>query len=75
MYYQFMDRYSGGDQKVGYDYIYIQADSEAQACKIFYNRFGVSPYAVACSCCGPNFFICDVEDFEVGSQKSSIVID
>ena len=75
MYYQFMDMYSGGDQKVGYDYIYIKADSEDAAADIFDAHFNQDPYAVACRCCGRNFAVCEIDEERVGEERSSIVIN
>lgn len=60
---QFMDMHSGGGAKEPpYEYIYIQAESEDQACKIFYSRFGHNPQRVSCTCCG--------EDYNISSEPT-----
>lgn len=52
---QFWDMHSGGGTKEApYDKIYIEAP-EAEACVIFYNRFGHSPARVTCTCCGEDY--------------------
>jgi hypothetical protein len=51
-----MDMHSGGSSKLDWEYILIEAP-EAEARAVFYNRFGLNPDAVACTCCGENFSV------------------
>jgi hypothetical protein len=51
----FMDMYSGGSQKLGAEYIYIEA-SEDVAADIFEEIFSRDPRNVTCRCCGEDFF-------------------
>jgi hypothetical protein len=61
MWTQFMDMHSGGGQKLDWAHIFIEAP-EAEAIKVFYNRFGRSPHRVTCTCCGPDYSISTYED-------------
>jgi hypothetical protein len=57
---QFSDAHSGGGlAESPFEDIYIEAENEDAAVRIFRNRFGHSPYAVACDCCGSNYSITD----------------
>lgn len=58
---RFMDMHSGGGQKGPAAKILIEAP-EAEARVIFFNRFGLNPDRVSCTCCG--------EDFGVGEHDS-----
>lgn len=58
---RFMDMHSGGGQKGPADKILIEAP-EAEARVIFYNRFGLNPDRVSCTCCG--------EDYSVSEEES-----
>lgn len=61
---QFMDMHSGGGAKEEpYEYIYIEA-TQHEAITIFQNRFGHSPYSVACDCCGENYSISEYDTLE-----------
>jgi hypothetical protein len=52
----FWDMHSGGERKLDWNHIYIEAPiNEAKA--IFYARFGRSPDRVTCTCCGPDFSV------------------
>ncbi len=60
----FMDMHSGGGTKEEpYEHIYIEAP-EAEACVIFYNRFGHSPHCVSCTCCGNDYSVTEAESLE-----------
>lgn len=56
-YFRFMDMSSGGLEKTAYSYIYIQAETEQEASKIFEDRLGCNPYNITCDCCGQDFTI------------------
>lgn len=59
-----MDMHSGGGTKQKpYECIYIEAP-QAEACVIFYNRFGHSPGRVSCTCCGDDYSVGDGETLE-----------
>jgi len=64
---QFMDMHSGGGNKTGYEYIYIQADEET-ATTIFCNLFDQHPDSVACSCCGNNFSVTESESLDEATE-------
>lgn len=51
------DMHSGGDLKTQYYHIYIQAESEELANRIFYARFDRNPNCVTCTCCGPDYAV------------------
>lgn len=53
---RFMVMHSGGHQKLDWSHIYIEAPIE-QAKVIFYNRFGLNPDGVTCTCCGSGYSI------------------
>lgn len=50
----FMDMHSGGDQKLNYGMIFIEAPEE-EAKVIFQNRLGRDPENVTCDCCGEDY--------------------
>ena len=56
MWTRFMDMHSGGNQKLDWAYVYIEAD-EDEAVAVFQNRFGRDPYWVTCDCCGGDYSI------------------
>lgn len=58
---RFMDMHSGGGNKTGFEYIYIEAP-EDKAIAIFEDRFGRHPNNVTCDCCG--------EDFSVSEERT-----
>ena len=63
MWVEFWDMYSGGHLKLEpYEQIYIEASSIEEAIEIFYNKFGIDPYNITCSCCGI--------DYEINSHES-----
>jgi len=53
---RFWDMSSGGSDKEEFECCYIEAP-EAEACQIFYNRFGHNPYRVSCTCCGADYAV------------------
>jgi hypothetical protein len=55
---QFHDSHSGGNARTRWHKIYVEAP-EAEARAIFAARLNQDPDAVACSCCGKNFMVCD----------------
>lgn len=64
-----MDMHSGSGCKLKpYEYIYIEAP-EAEACVIFSNRFGRSPYGVTCTHCGDDYAIDSAESLEAASAR------
>ena len=63
MWTQFMDMHSGGGNKEGYDYIYVELP-EREAVVWFYNRFGHNPNRVTCTCCGEDYSISESETLE-----------
>lgn len=73
MFTKYSDMHSGGYRKTEYDVIYIEAEREL-ADEIFYNRFGHSPNAVACSCCGENFWSTEVDEIELDMNEATLVI-
>lgn len=64
MWTRFMDMASGGGCKTGYEYIYIEADSEYDAIERFELEFGRDPNNITCECCG--------EDFSISSDSSTL---
>lgn len=56
----FWDMHSGGSLKEKWSHIYIEAP-EAEAKRIFYNRFDHNPDRVTCTCCGPDYSISSEE--------------
>ena len=63
MWTRFMDLHSGGFKKEKHAYIYIEA-GEAEACRVFFDKFGHDPTDVACECCGQNYSISSGERWE-----------
>ena len=53
----FWDMHSGGEQKLEWAKIYVEATSEEQAIAIFRKRFDRNPHNVTCSCCGCDYAI------------------
>lgn len=74
MWTRFMDMYTGGTQKTEWDYIYIEADKGADAEDIFEEKFGIHPYGSACSCCGEDYSVYEVDAAEVGVGDNALVI-
>ena len=52
----FWDMHSGGDQKLKWSHIFIEAPQK-EAEIIFQNRFGRNPNRVTCTCCGTDYSI------------------
>ena len=50
----FTDMHSGGELKLDVETIYISGEMDA-AVQTFKELFDMSPYAIACQCCGDNF--------------------
>lgn len=65
----FWDMHSGGGSKEDWSKIYIEAPEE-EAAKVFYNRFGHSPYRVSCTCCGEDYSVHEYHSFEKASAYS-----
>ena len=59
----FWDMHSGGDQKLDWSNIYIEAP-EAEARSIFYARFKRNPERVTCTCCGEDYAISEHPSLE-----------
>ena len=57
----FMDLHSGGEQKLDWAHVFIEA-LEAEAKVIFYNRFKRNPERVTCTCCGNDYSISEHAD-------------
>jgi hypothetical protein len=51
-----MDMYSGGECKLGWELIFIEAPIK-EAKVIFYNMFNRNPERVTCTCCGEDYSI------------------
>jgi len=58
-----MDMHSGGDQKLDWPYILIEAP-ENEARSVFFSRFGQSPDRVTCTCCGKDYSVSESESLE-----------
>jgi len=58
---EFHDMCSGGRAKEVYSHIYIEADDEADACRVFYHHFGHSASRVTCTCCGEDYSVTEYE--------------
>lgn len=63
MWTQFMDMHSGGEQKLAWAYIYIEAPRD-EAELVFQNRFSRNPNRVTCTCCGPDYSISEEETLQ-----------
>lgn len=63
MWTEFIDARSGGYQKTPFEYIWIEAPKD-EACSVFECRFGERPDAIACPCCGSNFYVTEYEVFD-----------
>lgn len=63
MWTQFWDMHSGGGQKEKWAHIYIEAP-EAEAKRVFFNRFGHNPDRVTCTCCGPDYSVTEEPTLE-----------
>lgn len=59
----FWDMHSGGDQKLDWAHIFIEAP-EAEAMQIFKDRFGRDPYNVTCDCCGSDYSVSENQSLE-----------
>ena len=53
----------GGCKEAPYGHIFIEAPLE-EAVRIFYNRFGHSPYRVSCTCCGEDYSVSEYDTLE-----------
>ena len=63
---KFHDMHSGGDQKLDWPFIFIEAPlQEAKA--VFYHRFGRNPDRITCTCCGEDYSISESEDLAQAS--------
>ncbi len=63
MIYEFYDMCSGGSRKLKYELIYIEADSQKEAVRVFRDTFKRDPFNITCFCCG--------HDFEVDSEDEA----
>ncbi len=61
MWTKFYDTSSGGREKLGACTIWIEAD-EDEATVLFEQMFGRDPHNVTCSCCGPDYSVCEVAE-------------
>jgi hypothetical protein len=61
MWTEFRDTLTGGEQKLGWSRIYIEADEET-AIRVFEERFDRHPGWESCECCG--------EDFDVDTHEN-----
>ena len=66
MWTKFWDMHSGGDQKLDWPTIYIEAPKE-EAKIIFYNVFGRNPEWVTCTGCGEDYVIEEYETLEMAT--------
>ncbi len=57
---QFYDMSSGGQHKLAWSVIYIEAELP-DAERIFVNRFGIDPHDVTCECCGEDYSVTPVD--------------
>lgn len=55
--FRFMDMHSGGGRKTEWDQIYVEAETEDDACAIFEKRTGRDPNHTTCKCCGGDYSI------------------
>ncbi len=53
---RFMDMHSGGNQKLNWAFIYIEAPEE-KAVEVLENKYGIDPYNTTCKCCGQDYSI------------------
>ena len=60
MYTRFFDMHSGGDRKLDWGVIYIEAPKK-EAITIFRNRFDRDPNNITCPCCGGDYSIHETE--------------
>lgn len=54
----FWDMHSGGDQKLEWRLIFIEAPKK-EAEGVFYSRFKRNPHRVTCTCCGEDYSVND----------------
>lgn len=73
MWTRFYDMCSGGDTKLAWRKVYIEA-SEEEARVIFENRLRRNPDQVTCCCCGPDYSVSEVEKPEKASPRDVLVI-
>ena len=74
MWTEFSDMYSGGERKLDYGTIYIEA-SEDEATRIFEDRFNRSPHNVTCECCGNDYWITEGDGpSEEDKQNKNILL-
>jgi hypothetical protein len=60
--FQFADMHSGGGLKYPpFADIYVEAETQEEAERIFEGKTGERPHAVACDCCGANYSISEDE--------------
>ncbi len=63
MWTHFNDMQSGGERKLDYEHIFIEAE-EFIAIELFERIFRRDPCNVTCSCCGPDYSIYEKEEIQ-----------
>lgn len=63
MWTHFWDMHSGGEQKLEWAHIFIEAPQD-QAERVFYHRFNRNPNRITCTCCGEDYAISESETLE-----------
>ena len=62
---KFKDSHAGGYLKIDKtEAIFIEAPQD-EAINVFYNRFGVNPNQVSCTCCGDDYTIYETDESEI----------
>lgn len=61
MWTNFFDMASGGQEKLRFSQIWIEAD-EKEACSLFEIMFCVNPKSIECECCGEDYAITEMEN-------------
>lgn len=72
MWTRFYDMHSGGDQKLDWPIIFIEAP-EQEAKIIFENRFDRDPNNVTCNCCGNDYSISESESLLEATDYDRII--
>ena len=70
MYTKFNDMYSGGSKKTDYEAIFIELPLE-KAVEYFEEAFDLDSNNVTCECCGPDFYIYEVD---APNEKGNILV-
>ncbi len=72
MWTRFYDMHSGGDAKMPFSCVYIEAEEDT-AVAAFKRIFGHNPANVTCTCCGADFSVWEM-DFHVNDFKSGATL-